>query len=98
MTLYVFTIEEKLDEVERLIRVDPRNDVLKAVAADLRARLDGVPSAALTSLEWKVVGAARARTAVGYPHNHLIGVAEELLGKWPLVKQALEKFGAEVEA
>lgn len=98
MTLHVFSTSEKLDEVERLLRVDPRNELLKAVAADLRARLDGAPSAALTLLERRVVGAVRAKTPVGYPHNHLVGVAEELLGKWALVKQALEMFGADVEA
>lgn len=98
MTLHVCTTEEKLDEVERLIRVDPRNEVLKAVAADLRARLDGAPAAALVLLERKVVAAARSKTSLGYSQNHMIRVAEEFLCRWPLVKQALEKFGAEVEA
>ncbi len=98
MTLHVFTTAEKLDEVERLIRVDPRNEVLKAVADDLRFRLDGAPSAALVSIERTVVAAARAKTPVGYPHNHLVNVAEHVLGRWALIKQALERFGAEVEA
>lgn len=97
MTLHVHTTAEKLDEVERLLRVDPRNEVLKGIAADLRARLEGSPSAALVTLERVIVAAARAKTPVGYPHNHLVQVAEHVLGRWSLIKQALERFGAEIE-
>lgn len=98
MTLHVFTADEKVAEVERLLRDDPRNEVLEAIASDLRARLNYVPSAALTVLEQRVVAAVRAKTPVGYPNNNLVDVAEHFLGRWSIVKQALEKFGAEVES
>lgn len=97
MTLHVVSTAEKLSEIERLLGADPRNEVLKSIAADLRGRLQSAPSVAMVSLERVVVAAARAKTPVGYPHNNLVDVAEHFLGRWAIVKIALEKFGHEVE-
>jgi hypothetical protein len=104
MTLHVFTIQEKLEAVENLIALWRRTgaaavdlDLLKAIAADLRARLDHVPSAALVSLEQRVVAMKRTRSTLGYHTGAMIGLSQEVAARWPVVRQALERFGAEVE-
>lgn len=91
---------EKIGFIERMIAEEPgrtyRNDILKAIAADLRGRLDGAPSVALVSLEQRMVSLSRA--SGGRRVGVQIGVAEELVARWPTIKQALERFGAEVSA
>lgn len=90
------TTAEKLGFVERLIAEEPgttyRNDILKAIAADLRGRLDGAPSVALVQLERKVVAMYRNGDGIGPK----LGAADELVARWPTVKAALELFGAKV--
>jgi len=100
-----YTTMEKLIEVERLIelgrqtrddRGSPdyrRQEIFKAIAEDLRGRLEGVPSLALHELERRLVSVDRAKAdqmPIGGP---MLGVAQELTARWPVVKQALEKFG-----
>ena len=107
MTLRLFTTAEKLDLVEQMIgtlRVSAQTDadierihILKAIASDLRGRMTQAPSAALYQLERRLASVARSRTRLGHSQGALIGVAEELMGRWPTVKQALEKFGADLE-
>jgi hypothetical protein len=105
VTLYTFTTEEKLAEVERQIealrRLAATEDnyrqirIVRSIAADLRGRLGGAPSIALAELERRIVFAHRSKTRLGYDRGALVGIAEELIGRWPTVKQALERFGGE---
>lgn len=100
------TTQEKLETVEELIEAfrqtarSPAEDLrilsLKAIAADLRARLAGAPNLALFELERRMV-AVRRHGSGSAKVNAQIGVAEELVCRWPVVTQALEKFGAEIE-
>lgn len=99
-----FTILEKLgaveQEIDRLRRTGGDVDhlrVLRAVAADIRGRLETAPSVALVELERRMAAVSRAKTRLGYENGALVGVAQELIGRWPVVKQALERFGAEIE-
>ena len=99
----MFTTAEKLAEVELLIEREKqasqwnrhRIAVLASIAVDLRARLDGVPTAILVDLERRVVSAVRSKTALGYDAHAIRGVGEGLVVRWPTVKQALERFGDE---
>ena len=102
------TTQEKLETVKELIEVfrqtarspaeDRRILALKGIASDLRARLDGAPNVALVELERRMTAVRRHAPGSGSARvNAQIGVAEELVCRWPVVTQALEKFGAEIE-
>lgn len=108
MSLQVFPTSEKLAAVEAVLRTyrdAPRGsperqqyDILKAVASDLRGRLEQAPSVSLVQIERSVVALQRARSpGAPYPLGPFVRVGEELIARWPTVKQALERFGAEVE-
>ena len=104
MSLHTFTIEEKIEVVERLI-VSLRHqrngaameqaDILRAIAADLRSRGDLPRSLALGELERAIARIKRSHTGLGYSDTAMRAAAETLVNKWPTVRQALEKFGEE---
>jgi len=100
-----YTIEEKLSVVEFLIEQlrDSRHElgapnrgrylILKSVAADLRARIPGEPLAACFELDEAIRAADASKTVpLGYEIGKLRRIAEILIGRWPVVRQALEKF------
>lgn len=100
-TVRNYTVEEKLAEVERLIEVNRGNDVLREVARDLRGRLLTAPSVAIVMLERRL-NAVKARSvpAVGSGFRMseaLSGAGEELVARWPTIRQALERFGNQLE-
>jgi hypothetical protein len=107
MSLHTFRLEEKLGEVEKMI-VEARQSrgkpgsagyrrymVLKAIAADLRARLDLPRSLSLGELERCVDRIKQSRTGIGYENGALVAAANTLINRWPFVRQALEHFGEE---
>ena len=105
MSLKLFSVYEKLAVVEALIRdlndglesSDTRRiGVLKAIASDLRGRIETAPSAVLVDLEGRITAALRSKTVIGYSAHTLRGVGEGLIVRWPTVRQALEKFGEDV--
>jgi hypothetical protein len=96
-----FTVEEKLAVVDAMIERrrlrcsrDARDEhtyaVLKAIALDLRARLPGRPSTAEDEIGRRVEAVAASQTALGYSNGALVGLAEQVVGHWPAVKQGLE--------
>lgn len=95
------TIEAMIEAFRQTARApehDRRLAVLKAIAADLRGRLGSAPTVALHELERRMTAVRRHPSGSGVKRvNAQIGVAEELVCRWPTVKQALEKFGAEIE-
>lgn len=102
----LFTTQEKLSVVEGLIEAFRRSGgdsddnryrlrVMAAIASDLRGRLEQAPNIALTELERRIAAVVRSKTPLGYGNGPLVGVGEELIGRWPIVKQALERFGAD---
>lgn len=105
MSLSTFTTQEKLIEMDAMIdalrKIAISQDdyrrlrIIRSVAADLRGRLECAPSVALAEIERRITFAYRNKTRSGYDRDALIGLGEELIGRWPLIKQALEKFGAE---
>lgn len=100
----IVTVHAKLQVIERLIRdyLWARNDpylpehhiyeALKAIAADLRARQDTEPAVAEFELQRRL--RAFLRTKELGPTKML---ANELANRWPVVQQALERFGAMAE-
>lgn len=102
MSFHPFTTLEKLVEIERLIQTAKegplpegarRIDLLKSIAADLRARLELAPSVALLQIERRMTTLHRRRGAGRQEiANAKFGIAEELVARWPTVKQALEQF------
>lgn len=98
----MITTQEKLDEVERLIEecwrlTKQRNPCLNAIAEDLRGRLEGAPSVAVVELERRLDHLKQHPGAGPDRIKAVITVAEQLVCRWPTVKQALELFGAEIE-
>jgi hypothetical protein len=69
--------------------------VLKAIAADIRGRMPGVPGTALRELQRRIADAAASRTAAGWDAGAMRGIAEQLIGYWPAVRQGLERMDAE---
>ena len=96
------SLAEQLAEVEALIEVFrwARNSpeeaeertyrALKLIAKDLRARLPAAAPEAAQALQRRIDALQRSRTAHGYDVRALRGVAEELVGRWPAVRRALE--------
>jgi len=102
MTLHVFTTQEKLAEVERLIMESKRLTgadaaVLKAIAQDLRGRANGSPSVALYDVQRRVDAVARSKSSTGYDKAKLHELGEGVAVHWSTIKQALEMFGADAE-
>lgn len=100
--------QDKIEAVEALIEAfrhtsrteedERRIVVFKAIAADLRARLSTAPSVALHEIERRMTAVRRHPVGSGSARvNAQVGVAEELVGRWPVVKQALEQFAANLE-
>lgn len=103
------TIQEKLAAVQRLLEDlrHARNDpmlpeyatfhAMRAIASDLMARLPGNPEATRRALGKRIADAVRSRTPDGYLQSHARGLAEELVGRWPVIEQALERFEREIQ-
>lgn len=107
MTMRLFTTAEKLGVVEAMIE-DMRRQasgdddferlaVLRSVASDLRARFAGAPSAALAELERRMAAVARAKNEHRHDGTAVLGLGQELVSRWAVVKQALERFGESVD-
>ena len=103
-------LAEQIDAVTRLLddlrwaRNEPgcieyrTFEALKTIAKDLRARQPQVPGATLLALRRRLADAAASKTAFGFEHSALMGIGQETIGRWPVIRQALERFGAEAES
>ena len=99
----LFTDSEKLSALEKMIesmRRTAQSDadherikIMGAIASDIRAKLDNAPTVALLQIERRLTSVMRHKTKLGYERNTMIGLAEEVVGRWPVVKLALERFG-----
>lgn len=100
MTIHTITLQEQIAEVEHLLiaerRKGTRSDALRAIAADLRGRIDGAPSATATFLQRRINSVQQSKTSTGYHQGALIALGQEFIGHWPTIKQALERFEDEV--
>lgn len=104
MTL-TFTVAEKIEVVDNLIeslrwtrseratRSHVTYLILKAIAADLRGRAPEAAGEAQKSLYRRIEAAKRANNGRHYDPGMMFGIAEELIGRWATVEQALERFG-----
>jgi hypothetical protein len=100
MALRMMSVEDKLAVVERVIRNhrdqrSPTVQTLKALAKDLRARVDVPKSNALGQLERALQKMQETRTDTGYDRNMMSEVAKVVINKWSHIRQALEEFGEE---
>jgi len=97
------TLEEQLQEIEVLIEdfrwaraeagapEEQTYRALKEIAKDICGRLPGAANGALTALQRRIDAAVRGRMLVGYDAGALRGIGEELIGRWPTVRRALEE-------
>ncbi len=100
----MITLHEKIEVIEAMIRDTEFGqaqlpcDVLKAIARDLRARLDGAPSVAETELGRRInaVEASKAQQA-GNLNQRLSALGQEVIARWPVISQALARFADERE-
>lgn len=105
MGLKTFDLEDKLSEVEKLI-ISARKSrgevgsagyrrymVLKAIADDIRARMDRPRSLSLGELERCIQKVKDSQNPSGYQSGPLMNTANTLINHWPFVRQALEHFG-----
>jgi hypothetical protein len=102
VTLRLFTVDEQAAHLEAVIgalRGGKRPatasiEVLKSIAKDLRARVNAPGHAVLLDLQRRIADAAASRTTLGWDVGALRGIAEQVIGHWPTIRQALERFGA----
>jgi len=93
----IYTLQEKIAAVEWQIR-ETKDPILKAVAADLRARLGHAPSAAETEITIRLRSVLSSLNKYGaYESGKMIGLANIVISKWQVIQQALERFGSEIE-
>ena len=111
MALHVLiSHEEKLALIEQFISEfrgarkrgsSPREtkdyETLKALAEDIRSRLASPRSNALDDLERKLATIQKSKTALGYNQGQLLNLAYTVVGKWPIIKAALENFKGDSE-
>lgn len=101
MSLHVYSIDEKLAAVERQIVRAKRfqsahdTDLLKAVAADLRARQDLPRNNAFGSIERAIknVKATIGTEPHGFEQDAMFKLARTIIQHWPVIAQALERYG-----
>lgn len=103
------TLQERLDVVEQMVeelrwaRSQPdapehqMRAALVMTAEDLRARIGSAPSVAESEIGRRIQVAVRSKGTLGYDRGALVGVAQELIGRWAVVQQALARFGALAE-
>lgn len=67
---------------------------LKAVAKDLRAQMPGASNETLLALQRRIADAAgtKGTDALGFSPPALAGIGQEVIGRWPVIRQALERF------
>lgn len=103
------TVEQQLHEVEDLIEAfrwsrdtgEPAEQTyraLKQIAADLRGRMAPSVVSTVVELQRRIDAAARAKTALGYEIKHLVALGQEMIGRWSVIRRALERFAADQEA
>lgn len=92
------TDEEQLEVVERLIEQERELggtyttiSALRAIAKDIRARLPDGAGRALEALQRAIDVCVATKTSLGYDSGQIQRVGEELIGRWPVVKLALER-------
>ena len=105
-----FSDLEKLTTVELLIRdwrpgrsSSIKNEnvtylILKEIADDIRGRDPKRATETIIMWERAINNARRARDRIstgGYPPGNLREVAEITIGRWPSIREALERFGKE---
>lgn len=64
-------------------------EIMREIAADIRRRLPGSSDAAIQSFERRIDDAKRRKTAIGYDSRALIGIGQETIGRWPIIREAL---------
>lgn len=107
MSVGIFSIDDKIAALDveikeaRQGRREPGSalhrqyEVLKAIAADLRARQQLPRNNVLGSLERELEQMRRSRTALGYDQGRVMELANIVVSRWPVISQALEQFGEE---
>lgn len=99
----MISLEDQIAAVNRLIedlrwaRSDPKvpehatYNAMKQIAVDLAARQPGKAGEARASIGSRIADAVRTKTALGYSIRHMQGIAEEVIGRWPVIEYALER-------
>lgn len=67
--------------------------VLKAVHANIKARLECPRSLPLGELERALKQALRSKTGIGYEQRDLAAIAHAVIQRWPHIREALEFYG-----
>ena len=112
MTEQPVTLQDQIDAITRLLedfrwaRNEPRciehktYVALKEIVKDLRARLPEAPGKTLLALQRRIADAAATKGGnggLGFATGALVGLGQEVIARWPVLRQSLERFGAEAE-
>lgn len=101
MSIHLFSDQEKIEQIERVIRqmkaakikVASRReiDVMISLACDLRGRAPAASVEAITKFEALLAVAQRRKLTIGYETSTLVDLAKHFIGMWPTVRAALER-------
>jgi len=102
MTIHAVTLDEKIHLIGRMIAAEKKagrsTTVLSAIHADLEARSPHAPSVALVELDRRINIMKRSKIpGIGYGNGQMVSVAQEVVSRWSVLRQALEMFGAAIE-
>lgn len=101
MTFHNMSTRDRLTAIEAVIETlrphlrSNHLDALKAAAADLQAQLPHAPAVAVVEIERRLQ-AVKRRPAGNDRVRAQIGVAEEIVNRWPVIRQALEFYDSHV--
>lgn len=70
-------------------------EVLKAIAADVRARQALPRNSTLGAIERELVRLRQTRTVDGFDVGRMTELSNMVNSRWPVISQALERYGEE---
>lgn len=102
------SLKEQLNAVDRCINdfADWQGDgsieartlaAMQEIRDDLLARRAGIPGRTLHELQRLISDAAATKTALGMDTTALVAIGHEVITRWPIIRQSLERFNRETQ-
>src|SRR5689334_16678191 len=101
MAIQLIDDQAKLETLELLLEQARRAGaptvvaVLATMCKEIRLQQPRKRTEAIVAIERHVESVIRSKTALGYSQDRLQGLATEFIGRWPLIKKALEAYEGE---
>lgn len=93
--------QDKLAVLERLLEREKREgdewnaSILSATCKAIRLEMPDEKQAAIDAISRHVEAVLRSKNALGYSQDRMVGLAQEFIGRWPLIEKALRQYREE---